>query len=275
MNRHALSPTRWARNFGLLKPLDEMTVKHKIFSGDVSTGGWLLSGSPVLAEIMAASFDWVCIDAEHSTITKDAAANCVRAIESRGAEAFVRVGLNDELEIKRFLDIGVKGIIVPLIRSVDDVRRAIDRVFFPPIGRRSYSLARCTNYGATSDHYFATFNDRVFFSIMVETAEAVEALPRIIHEYGDRIDAVLIGLYDLAGSFGIPGQVDDENLLSNVQDVRRHCEERDVPVGIHATEISRTRLSELIKDGYTFIGCGMDTLYVLDQSEALGQVTEG
>ena len=105
-------------------------------------GGWVMTNSVVAAEIMAqAGFQWVCVDAEHSQVSKETAANMFRAIERYGAEPFVRISLNDEVEIKKFMDMGARGIIVPMIKSCEEVKRAISYIKYAPQGNRSFALA--------------------------------------------------------------------------------------------------------------------------------------
>ena len=113
-------------------------VLEKLKKDEPALGGWVMSGSVVVSELLSLSgFSWVCIDAEHSAVTTETALNMMVAIEKHGAEPFVRVSSNNESEIKKFLDMGARGIIVPMVKSYKDVQNAISYTKFPPVGNRS------------------------------------------------------------------------------------------------------------------------------------------
>ena len=93
---------------------------------DISLGTWLTLYSEGIAELLAnAGYDWITIDLEHSAINISQAEKLIRVIDLAGSKPFVRVSNNDEIEIKRVLDAGAKGIIVPMVNSLEDVKNAI------------------------------------------------------------------------------------------------------------------------------------------------------
>lgn len=240
-------------------------VLDKLREEKPTLGGWVMSGSVTAAEIMAqAGFDWVCVDAEHSPVSKETAVNMFRAIERHGAEPFVRICLNDEVEIKKYLDIGARGIIVPMIKSYEDVQKAVSYIKYPPEGSRSFALPRCTGYGEHSDEYFANANKEIFIGIMIEHIDAVKELDRIFSL--KTIDAVLVGPYDLSGSMGILGQFDRPEFKNVLHLILRKAEEHSVRAGIHEVRPTREKIEALIDEGYRFIACGVDTLFMLEKA---------
>ena len=119
-----------------------------------SLGSWITIGHHSIAEIMADSgFDWLCIDMEHTVIDLLEVQNLILTIQSKGLKAYVRVGKNDNLIIKRVLDAGADGIIVPMVNSLDDAKKAINAVYYPPIGKRGVGLARAQSYGFDFENY--------------------------------------------------------------------------------------------------------------------------
>ena len=117
-------------------------------------GSWLTLGNPSIAEIMAdAGFDWLCVDLEHTSTDYKEAQLLIMAIQSKGLKAFVRVGGNDPLIIKRVLDSGADGIIVPSVNSALEAKNAVEAVRYPPMGKRGVGLARAQDYGFGFDSY--------------------------------------------------------------------------------------------------------------------------
>ena len=114
----------------------------------ITFGSWITIGHPAIAEIMLKSgYDWLCIDMEHSLINLDQMTSILRSLETNGCFTFVRVGKNDELEIKKVLDSGVKGIIVPQINTKEDAQKLIEFSHYPPKGKRGVGLSRAQGYG--------------------------------------------------------------------------------------------------------------------------------
>ncbi len=247
------------------KKIKPNKVLEKLKRNEPALGGWVMSGSAVVAELMSlAGFDWVCIDAEHSAVTTETALNMMIAIEKQGAEPFVRVSANNESEIKKFLDMGARGIIVPMIKSYDDVQKAISYSKFPPVGNRSYALPRCTNYGLSMDEYFQNANDSIFLGIMIEHLDALPYLDNIFES--SQIDAILVGPYDLSGSMGIPGKFKDPAFIDALDLIYRKATEHKIRIGIHEVHPTPEKIKEIVKNGYRFIACGLDTLFILDEA---------
>jgi 2-dehydro-3-deoxyglucarate aldolase len=246
-------------------------VLEKINNGVFSLGGWVLSNSITSAEIMAqAGFDWVCVDAEHSAVSKETASNMFRAIELHGAEPFVRISLNDEVEIKKYMDIGARGIIVPMIKSYQEIEQAISYIKYPPEGNRSYALPRCTGYGDWSKEYFEKANQQTFVAIMIEHISALKDIDKIFSHKG--IDAVLIGPYDLSGSMGIPGQFNNGKFIETLDYIHLKAKEYSITMGMHEVHPTAENINTFINQGYKFIACGIDTLFILEKSREFTQL---
>ena len=246
-------------------------VLENLSNNKVSLGGWVMSNSVVAAEIMAQSgFSWVCVDAEHSQISKVTAANMFRAIELHGAEPFVRVSINDEVEIKKYMDMGARGIIVPMIKSFEDVKRAVSYIKYSPEGNRSFALPRCTGYGEWSNEYFKVANKETFIAIMIEHIDAITELDEIFS--CKDIDAVFVGPYDLSGSMGIPGKFEDPAFKSVIHLVHQKAKEHGIAMGYHEVHPTPENIKQLIVDGVRFIACGMDTIFLIDKSTEFAQI---
>ena len=105
-----------------------------------SYGTWLTIYSEAIAEILSrAGYDWITIDLEHTAISLTQAEKLIRVIDLCGVKPIVRVSSNNSAEIKKILDFGAKGIIIPMINNVEDVKKAISACFYPPSGSVSYT----------------------------------------------------------------------------------------------------------------------------------------
>ncbi len=240
-------------------------VLERLRNDEPALGGWVMTNSVVSAEIMAqAGFQWVCVDAEHSQVSKETAANMFRAIERFGAEPFVRISLNDEVEIKKYMDMGARGVIVPMIKSFEEVERAISYIKYAPQGNRSFALPRCTGYGQWSAEYFESSNQETFFGIMIEHINAVAELDKIFS--CKEIDAVFVGPYDLSGSMGIPGQFDNPIFKSTLKSIYKKASDHGVTLGFHEVHPTKEKIKALIDQGIRFIACGIDTIFILEKS---------
>lgn len=241
-------------------------VLERLKKDQPALGGWIMGNSAVSAEIMAQSgFSWVCVDAEHSQVSKETALNMFRAIELHGAEPFVRVSSNNEVEIKKHLDMGARGIIVPMVKSAQDVLNALSYIKFPPEGKRSYALPRCTGYGEFSDEYFKKANQEVFVGIMIEHIDALIDLDKIFSYKA--INAVFVGPYDLSGSMGIPGQFDNIEFLEAMETIQKKASQYNVTMGYHEVHPTPENISQLLKKGIRFIACGIDTIFLMEKSK--------
>ena len=248
-------------------------VLESLRKGRISLGGWIFSGSPVIAEIMAMSgFEWVCIDAEHTQVSKETAMSMIVAIERHGAEPFVRIARNDEVECKLFLDLGARGILVPMIKSPSDVEQAIHYTKYAPAGSRSFALPRAAGYGAYAEEYFRKANESILLGIMIEHIDALKDLDKIL-SYKE-IDTVLVGPYDLSGSMGIPGKFSDPSFKEAMENIQMKTREHRLAMGMHEVHPTPEKLRAHADSGYQFIACGMDTLFIMEKARELTKAIE-
>ena len=122
--------------------MKKVSLKQRI-SSQVTIGSWLTIDHEITTEIAAKmGFDWLTIDIEHSAIDLNMVQRMVRVIELSGCAPLVRVSENDSNLIKRVMDTGAHGVIVPMVKTVEDARRAVEAVRYPPKGIRGVGLSR-------------------------------------------------------------------------------------------------------------------------------------
>jgi len=233
---------------------------------NISYGTWIQSGSPTIGEILAyAGFDWVCADMEHSDIDWNNLTNLVRAVKRNGAIPMVRVCNNDVIAIRKSLDCGAMGVIVPMINNAEEAQKAVKAAKYPPEGIRGFAFCHANEWGEEFDEYVKTANDSIIVIAMVETREAVENIDSILETEG--INGILIGLYDLSGSFGVPGQISHHLVTEAKNKVLAACNRHKKLAGQHIVKPDRECISLAVKQGYNFLAIGMDTVFVSEGSK--------
>lgn len=243
-------------------------VKRKLGAGQPTFGSWIMIGHQASAEILAAAgFEWIVVDMEHTSIGYETLPLLLGAIRGRGTEAFVRVEANDPTVIKRVLDCGAGGIIVPLVNSAAEAASAVSAARYPPAGTRGVSLGRASEYGGNFEGYFGSINDEVVVMAQIEHHRAVEEIDDIMAVEG--LDAVFLGPYDLSGSMGIAGQLDHPRMREARRRVLEAGRTAGRPVGIHAVNPDSASVRALLDEGFTVIACGIDTLFLRESAQRM------
>ncbi len=236
-------------------------LKAKLANQEVTLGSWITLGHTSIAEIMAkAGFDWLTIDIEHSVITLDMVQQMIQVIEGCGVTPLVRVGENNATIIKRVMDTGAHGVIVPMINTPEQALAAVMAVKYPPIGTRGVGLARAQGYGTTFDHYAATVNEKSIIIVQVEHIDAVNNLEAILSVEG--VDGCIIGPYDLSGSLGIPGNFEHPSMLEAIERIEQTCAQTGKSLGLHVIEPDHNLVMEKLEKGYTFLAFSLDILFL-------------
>ncbi|MBO3461444.1 aldolase/citrate lyase family protein [Aetokthonos hydrillicola Thurmond2011] len=202
-------------------------------------------------------FDWFWIDMEHSPLSLEKVQLIMQATGGRCAN-LIRVPWNDSVWIKRVLDTGCDGIILPQIKTPQEVKYALEACLYPPQGSRSLGVARAQNYGMSLPEYFKTANENIVIVLQIEHIDAVKNLESIIDVPG--FDAIVIGPFDLSGSMGLTGQVNHPDVVKVIASVKETCLNKGIPVGIFTTD-SQGAISAK-EAGYSLIAVGVDSMYL-------------
>ena len=231
--------------------------KSKLRKGELSLGSWISIGNPSTAEIMArAGFEWLVVDLEHTAIGIDIACEMIRIIDLCGVTPLVRLTSNDANQIKRVMDAGAHGILVPMICSAEEAAKAVAATRYAPKGTRGVGLSRAQGYGATFADYLAWQSDGPVVIAQIEHISAVDQIADIIAVPG--VDGVIIGPYDLACSMGIPGEFANPGFLDAMARIRKIAGDHGTPVGTHIVEPDLQALEKAVSNGYTFIAYSVD-----------------
>ena len=198
----------------------ENRVKRMLKEGKKTIGAWLQIASPFTAEIMSrAGFDWLIIDMEHGPGDILALTAQLQAMSESGVIPFVRAPWNDFVVIKRILDAGVYGVLVPYVNSRTEAEAAVRACKYPPEGIRGIAGSpRAAGYGQNPKEYLTKANDLILVITAVETMEAVSNLDEILKV--PLLDGIFIGPMDLATSMGYfadPSQPAVQTVIAEVE----------------------------------------------------------
>jgi 2-keto-3-deoxy-L-rhamnonate aldolase RhmA len=170
----------------------------------------------------------------------------------------VRVPSHDENWIKKCLDVGADGILVPQIRTSAEAELAVKRCKYPPEGFRSVGIARAQGYGAKFQEYVASANQEIAVVLQIENQEAVDNIEQICNVPG--IDALFVGPYDLSASMEKIGLINDSDVKRAISHVTQCAMKSNITLGIFGA--SEESVKPYIENGYTLIAVGIDTMLI-------------
>jgi len=212
------------------------SVKAMLGHGQKASGAWCQAGNAITAEILAeAGYDAVMIDLEHGPGDIMSTIGQVQAMKGEPAIPFARAPWNDFVQIKRILDAGIYGLLVPYVNSKKEALEAVKAVSYPTAGIRGVAGSpRAAHYGNGAMEYLKSANEEIYLMTAVETPEAVENLDEILSV--ERLDGIFIGPMDLATSMGhFCNPKADE-----VQDAIKTIEEKVLASGKYLSTVAGT-----------------------------------
>ena len=232
--------------------------RKRLLSGDVLVGTLITIPSAEVAEIMSAvGFDWLFIDTEHSPFNAPGAQIIMQAA-GQNCPCIVRVPANDEVWIKKALDIGANGVIAPQVNSAADAEAIVRMCKYPPGGTRGAGIGRAHKYGLEFNGYMERANNEIAVILQAETAQAVKNISEIVKVAG--IDAIFIGPYDLSAGLGKMGQLTDPAVKQAIENIAKACKKAGVRLGIFAA--TAEAVAPFIQQDFTLLAIGTDGLHM-------------
>lgn len=242
-------------------------LRENFRSGRPSIGTFLQLGSPEAAECAGiAGFDFFIIDTEHSPYDLPQITAFCRAAESRGVTPLARISQITRGAVLKALDVGAKGLIVPGIQTVEEIRLLIGYSKYPPFGNRGFCPTRCCSWGYDDamahgiGAYLEQCNRDTMLIPQCETIGCLEHLEEIV--LLDGVDGIFIGPFDLSVALGRPGQFEDAAVKQAFAHILSVCKKAGKPVYIFAptTEAGKLRLAQ----GYDGVCCSADLNFMMD-----------
>jgi 4-hydroxy-2-oxoheptanedioate aldolase len=210
-------------------------VKAKLRAGQPTFGTWLSLGDLYATRVLARQgFDWLTLDLEHSAIDWSRATTLFAAIADAGSVPLARVPQGSHDYIKRVLDAGAWGIVVPMIDTLQQAQIAVAAAKYPPQGNRSVGGGmHALNFEATAAEYYRRANDEILVVLQTESPRGIENAEAIYSVPG--VDAIFIGPNDLRAQMRSadgtdPTPEEHEAAVERVIEVGRQV---GTPTGIH------------------------------------------
>lgn len=249
-------------------------VRHRLLdrleTGAHCRGAWLFLGSPDAAEVLGhAGFDALLIDHEHSPGGLETAVHQMRAIRAAGdATILARLGSNDPAAIKRLLDCGAEGLLLPNVESAEEARAFVAACRYPPKGRRGahFTVSRAAAWGFRSDECYRDA-ETIFLAAMIESLAGVRAIPDIARV--DGLSMLFIGPLDLTGSIGRMGQWNDPEVVSLLADAEAATLASGVALG--GALVPGDTASAAFVRGHRFVTVGSDVGMLRQAAEQLAR----
>jgi 4-hydroxy-2-oxoheptanedioate aldolase len=242
-------------------------VKEKLRRGEPSFGTWLSLGDLYATRVLARlGFDWLTLDIEHSAIDWSQATMIFAAVADAGCVPLARVPEGSHHYIKRVLDAGAWGIVVPMVDTVEQAKIAIAAAYYPPVGNRSVGGGmHSMNFAATAGDYYAQANDNILVVLQTESPRGVENAEAIYSLPG--VDAIFIGPNDLRFQMRKPdGEFPTaEQHEAMIQQVITTGKKAKCPTGIHAMDPQNAL--ERARQGMQFVAVGSDLRMMTQEAQ--------
>ena len=208
-----------------------MNLKAKLKTKRHLFGTFVQIPSPAIVELAGYSgFDFVIIDFEHGPLGIETATNMVRAANACNTSPVIRVAKNDPFLIGQALDIGAEGIMVPQITNYDAAIEAIKSTRYGSEGiRGACPCVRSAKYSGTDASYFKKANEDVVTILLLEGKEAIDNISKLVTI--PNIDVLMMGVWDLSSSLGIPGQVDSPLVLDKIEIIMKEAKAKGIDLG--------------------------------------------
>lgn len=227
-------------------------LKTRLKSGAQAYGIWITIESPIVTEyISTLGFDYFVFDTEHSPLDIYQTQTLMQAMRDKGTIPIVRVWWNDLVAVKRALDIGAYGIVIPWINNREQAEMAVKACKYPPKGLRGCGPRRPT---FDDPDYMKTVNDEILVIAQIETKEAVNNIESIVAVEG--IDVTYIGPSDLSASYGHLGDMTQPDVQSAIDRVHEASRRAGVSSGIHLG--AGKTLQDRVREGYNFLTVSSD-----------------
>lgn len=238
-------------------------VRDKISENGYAVGAFVASGSLMNCECLGANgMDFIIIDTEHAQTDCETIVHMSCASELYGMAAFVRVcNPADTTMMARLLDVGVHGLMVPMVETRQQAEEIIRAVKFPPLGMRGANGGRGARWGLY-EHYSTQANDSLYTILQCESRTGVENIREIARTAG--VDCIFVGTADLAQDMGHPGDLSNPEVMEVVSHILSVCQECGVVAGIVAGSVEAAIY--YLQQGFRFVTCMNDQVFFRTES---------
>jgi len=238
----------------LQRVMDKLAKNEPVIGTHIKT-----SDSTIVEFFGLVGMDFVWIDGEHAALNIETVQRHTMAAQGVGMAAFYRVPRNDPVLVKPILDLGVDGIIFPMICTAEEAERAVSACRYPPAGIRGMGPIRDNGYGLYPMSWQLDNAQKVWKIIQIEHVDAVDNLDAILAVEG--IDALVVGSSDLSASLGIPGQTDHPTVLQKLDVIAAKARQARIPVAVSLNYSAQT-VQQWIDRGINWLSVGGEYDYM-------------
>jgi len=226
-------------------------LKRRLKAGEKTLGLWITLQDPIVTELLSdAGFDWFVFDTEHSPMEIHQAQTLMQAMKGP-TTPIIRVDWNDPVPVKRALDVGAYGVVIPWVNSKEEAKKAVAACKYPPQGMRGCGPRRCSFFDRD---YLETANAETLVVVQIETREAVNNLEEIASVEG--VDVLFIGPTDLSTSYGYLGRPENPDVQKAIDRILAVAKASGVASGIYGG--GGKSLLDRYNEGFQFIAVGGD-----------------
>ena len=237
-------------------------LKWRLQRGEQTVGAWLSIPHMDVSEALSTlPFDWFVFDQEHSPLDVQLSQELIQAMKGNKVTPIIRVAWNDPVLIKKALDTGAYGVMVPYVNSRVDAINTVRACRYPPEGIRGCGPRRSI---LLDPEYLETANEEILIIVQIETKEAVKNAKDILSVEG--VDAFFIGPLDLSASLGLINQIQHPKIQEAITNVFKIGKELEVPSGIWCG--AGMTIKERLMEGWQMIAIGMDLDFLLDGAQS-------
>ena len=232
-------------------------LRQRLLAKETLIGTLISIPSTEIVELLSLTgFDWLFLDAEHGAFGPSEIISLLQA--AHDCPCLVRIPGPDEAWIKKVLDAGAAGIIVPQINSVEQAQAVVNFAKYPPQGKRGVGLGRAHKYGREFSTYLQNANDQTIIVLQAENQSALDNIDDIAIVKG--VDAILVGPYDLSASLGHTGEVTHPAVQTAINKVSQACNSHDTRLGIFG--VCAADVEPYKKLGFSLLTVGVDSLFI-------------
>ena len=237
--------------------------RERLDAGEVLIGSSVTFTDSSVSELLGGTFDFLWVDMEHSALGFEAVHDHLVAARAADCPTLVRVAGGETAWVKKVIDSGAGGVLLPRAYSVDEVAQFVAACRYPPLGSRGFGPRRAADYGRDGGpDYHQLANDSLFVAMQVETTEALDNLDEIAALPG--LDSLAIGPYDLSGALGRLGEMDHPEVLAELARVVAAARGAGIYCGAGSgSDVTYNR--RLVEMGFQWVQAGSDYSCVLER----------
>jgi 2-keto-3-deoxy-L-rhamnonate aldolase RhmA len=239
--------------------------KEMMRAGEVPLGVTVTFTDSTVTEALCNVCDFVWIDMEHNGYTLETVQAHIMATKGSDTAALVRVRWNDPVLIKPVLDIGAAGVILPMVKTAEEARRAVAACLYPPDGTRGYGPRRTVDYGQRGGTNFCKEeNEAMIIIVQIEHIDAINNLDEIFAVPG--ITSFLMGQQDLAGSMGHMGNPDHPEVVNAIDTYVSKAKTAGVNFSLAGGGTPETLIAHIDR-GVDWLTIGLDFMLMINKAE--------